>query len=783
MDWTASWIWHPPKADMDNLYVYARRTFDLADVPPGARAFVTAGSLYKLYVNGRYVGRGPNPSDPSRYYYDVHPLAKFLRPGKNVVAAVCYNYGAETKGILGQNWGRGGFLLEIRAAAEGDAEGDVLLATDGAWKVLQAPEWRQDAPVNCTLLGDYKEVYDSRAEVPGWMEASFDDAGWTAPDVLGRPPVEPYSRLVEREIPALGGERVHPVNVHWESASVTYAWRDDWEIYHEHRLVPGSPHYDGEKPVEITRTHDDFTPSLTLDFGRIVTGYPRIRVRDSGGGIVDVLYGEGLHMVRVDRFILKGGPQVLAPFNRRTFRYMKLQFPETPGRITLDAVEMSMNAYPVSHVGAFSCADPLLDRIWDVGRHTMRLSMLDHFVDCPWRERTIYGGDVYAENLIAHYAFGDPRMNRKVLRQMFAIQHEAGALPPYGPYRGCDSFYPSWSAYFGLAFVDHYLLTGDRAFLEELWPRFARLLDWAVGELERDDIYLIGDPAKGGSFEDWMRGERVSFGPWVNLPFQALLRRGAELAEELGRRDEAARFGGAAARMAAAVKEHMVGRDGLCVPHGGGARAAAPTRFDSALLLWSGLPECDAGTALAERVFSDDIRPIASPFHGLFLVEGLYGYGEDRKALDFTRRYWGSMLERGATTFWEHFDANWPPAMEPGFGTSYCHGWSAGPTYSLSAHVLGIRPLRPGFAEVLMEPRPGDLDWAKGTVPTPHGPVSVEWHRCDGGIRATVDLPEGSRGRVSLPRLNSSAETGRDEGRLGDRTCINLEPGIHNIGP
>lgn len=108
MDWTASWIWHPPKADMDNLYVYARRTFDLADVPPGARAFVTAGSLYKLYVNGRYVGRGPNPSDPSRYYYDVHPLAKFLRPGKNVVAAVCYNYGAETKGILGQNWGRGG---------------------------------------------------------------------------------------------------------------------------------------------------------------------------------------------------------------------------------------------------------------------------------------------------------------------------------------------------------------------------------------------------------------------------------------------------------------------------------------------------------------------------------------------------------------------------------------------------------------------------------------------------------------------------------------------------
>jgi len=479
VDWNAEWIWHPPTGKMDNFYLHARKAFVLDRPCPGAVVFVTAGSLYKLYVNGQLIGRGPNPSDPSRYYYDVYEVGSLLRPGANVVAATCYNYGEKAHGILGQNWGRGGFLLELRDGREGPT----LLATDGSWRVLHAPEWDQDARVNCTLLGDFKETYDSRREIPGWLDAAFDDSAWTRPEVLGKPPIEPYTRLVEREIPFLGGERVFPVNVYWESASVTYAWRDDWEVYHEQRLIPGSPRGHSGKPVEITKTHADFNPSIVLDFGRIVTGYPEISITAGAGGVVDVLYGEDLRMVRVDRFILKGGPQVLQPYNRRTFRYMKLLFVETPKRIEMDRVSIDLNTYPVEYCGSFACSDPLLTRIWEVGRYTMHLSMLDHFVDCPWRERTIYGGDVYAENLIAHYAFGDPRMNRKVLRQMFAIQYPEGALPPYGPYRGCDGFYPSWSGFFGLAFLDHYALTGDSEFLAELWPGLARLLDWAIGQM------------------------------------------------------------------------------------------------------------------------------------------------------------------------------------------------------------------------------------------------------------------------------------------------------------
>lgn len=804
MQWNAQWIWHPTLERMDNFYLYARREVELTQTPPaGACVYVTAGSLYQLYVNGKFVGRGPNPSDPSRYYYDVYDVGALLQAGRNSVAVMAYNYGAESKGVIGQNWGRGGLLLEMRGARDGAP----LLATDGSWRVVQAPEWNQSAPLNCNLYGDYKEVQDTRRAIAGWMESGFDDSAWLAPEVLGLPPIEPYTRLVEREIPPLGGEAVYPVDVHWESASVTYSWRDDWEVYHEHHLLAGSPFEKTDKPVEIRKTHDDFAPSILLDYGKIVTGYPEIVVADSpGGGVIDVLYGETLHLVRVDRFVLRGGRQVLRPFNRRTFRYMKLLFAELPGTTTLDAVHMAMNTYPVEPRGAFVCSDPLLNRIWQVGRDTIRLSMLDHFVDCPWRERTIYGGDVYNENLIAYYAFGDPRLNRKTLRQLFAIQYVEGAVPPYGPYRHeAGGFYPSWAGLTGLAYLDDYELTGDRDFIEELWPQFVRLLDWAAGEIARNTPHLIGRPEKGGPYAVWQAAEKTHYGAWDNFPFVLLLQRSAALATTLGHADVAERCTRAAEMQAQAIRTHLIDENGMCAPwprparldvaipderRGGASRIAGGPSYsqgEGAYLLWSGVLNRADGKGVAEAISSPGVTPLDTPFYGLLMAEGLFGYGEDQRALDFLRAYYGDLLARGATTFWEHFSTTWPAGLSIGFGGSLNHGWSAGPTYSLPAHVLGVTPATPGFARVRVEPRPGDLTWAEGRVPTPRGDVEARWTRNASEFRLALCLPAGCEGAtVLLPqmtprprvRVNGQEVTPGTDGR---RLTVEVGPGGHEV--
>jgi hypothetical protein len=762
MDWNASWIWHPPTGNDDNFFLYARREVTFDKVPAEAMLRVTAGSLYKLYINGAYVGRGPNPSDPSRYYYDVYRVSSLLKPGVNVFAAECYTYGPKAHGVLGQNWGRGGLLFELRSPG---TDGQAILVSDDRWRVLQPTAWDQSAQVNCNLLGDYKETYDSRAEVQGWMQAGFDDLAWKKPDVLGKPPLEPWTMLVEREIPFLRGDRVFPVNVSWESASVTYSWRDDWEVYHEQRLAPTSPHRssrDLEKNALIKKTHADFNPAVILDFGRDVTGYPEIHIANSKGGAIDVLYGEALHFTRVDRFILRGGPQKLQPYNRRTFRYMKLLFTDTPDVVELSEVSMEMCTYPVNtHAGSFSCSDDQLNRIWEAGAYTMRMSMLDHFVDCPWRERTLYGGDLYAENLFASYAFGDAAMNRKCLRQMFNIQYPQGALPPYGPYRGCDGFYPSWTAFFGLGFTDHYRLTADRAFLDELWPAFEKLIEWAISETKRNQYGLMGDPAKGGRFDEWMKGERVRFTPWQSFPFQKLFADAAPLAALRGNQAQAKRWADAAAAMSEGLQKHLIDPSTHTVnPLGEDAtRRHHSGQYDTSLALWCGILDQAQGLATCRALFAPTTSRINAPFHGLFVTEGLFAYGEDTAAVDFMRSYWGAMLRLNEHTYFDNFSLDWPAGSVVDRGTSLCHGWACGPLHSLPANVLGVRPAEPGFAKVLVAPQPGGLSWANGVVPTVRGPVSVNWQASLERFRLEVELPEKSGGRVSLPPFRGRPRT------------------------
>ena len=99
------------------------------------------------------------------------------------------------------------------------------------------------------------------------------------------------------------------------------------------------------------------------------------------------------------------------------------------------------------------------------------------------------------------------------------------------------------------------------------------------------------------------------------------------------------------------------------------------------------------------------------------------------------------MLDAGATTWWEL----WNP------DGSWCHGWSAGPTYLLTTHILGVQPTAPGWRSFEVRPQPCGLEWAQGTVPTPLGDVAVEWRVEDGRCKTVVRAPVGAKYRVIEP--------------------------------
>ena len=118
----------------------------------------------------------------------------------------------------------------------------------------------------------------------------------------------------------------------------------------------------------------------------------------------------------------------------------------------------------------------------------------------------------------------------------------------------------------------------------------------------------------------------------------------------------------------------------------------------------------------------------AEPFFRYVLHDGLARAGRADLIADLCRD-WRVFLDSGETT--------WPECW---VGGTRCHGWSSTPTRDLIVHTLGISPAEPGYAAVRVQPALGGLEWARATVPTPHGPITVE-ARVDGTLEVDSPVP------------------------------------------
>ena len=167
---------------------------------------------------------------------------------------------------------------------------------------------------------------------------------------------------------------------------------------------------------------------------------------------------------------------------------------------------------------------------------------------------------------------------------------------------------------------------------------------------------------------------------------------------------------------------------------------------------------------LASREHVRNIVPVVK--------EALATAGLIRPALSELLRIWGGMVRHGATTFWECFDPAWSNAADlhgalhttgasQGYGghrISLCHGWAAGPAAWLPRWILGVKPLAQGFSEVTIAPRLGDLVEAQGTIPTPHGELTVSATKAGKEISVSAALPPGVTG--ILPGRRTRLEPG-----------------------
>jgi len=145
-----------------------------------------------------------------------------------------------------------------------------------------------------------------------------------------------------------------------------------------------------------------------------------------------------------------------------------------------------------------------------------------------------------------------------------------------------------------------------------------------------------------------------------------------------------------------------------------------------------------------------------SPYCIGWEIEAHFKIGQDKDALDLTRRCFGNMVKKGPGTFWEHIHYSGKSGYELALAgkriRSACHRWSGKIGAVLSKYILGIKAAEPGFKKVSIIPYIGDLSWAQGQITTNYGEIKVCWEKTLKSFAEDISIPQCCKGLFALPK-------------------------------
>ncbi len=796
---SASWIWSaegshaapPPEAATPSHYQvrYFRRPFAVAD--PAAAALtvhVSGDSRYLFFCNGALLGRGPAKGDVNHHFYETFDLGPHLRRGRNVLAALVLDQSrvAHRPALLGPPCSvmtyTGGFVLEgaLRTPA-GEALED--LRTDASWRVAvdTAHRFQNEHTTFEGYLG-YFEHRVSRLIPAGWNTPEFDDAAWPAAHVLfkaerwenRRDPASPYG-LMPRLVPMLEeGAPAAFADAFLEGGAAVPA---DWQAL----LAEGRPL---TLPPQATVT-------LVLDAGALTTAFPQLAVTGGAGSHVRLTYAEALRLPWdtpgaqllgkqqslanlashfadetrgwtfdrrgqvtgwSDRWEPAGGEETFEPLHWRAFRYIGLQLQVGAAPLTLRAVRHRFTAYPYRVAATFRSSDPALDRIWDVGLHTMRMCAHETFEDCPHYEQMQYAGDTMITSQLGLLTTGDGRLSRQALYHFDWSRLSDGLTQARYPSRLVQVI-PAWSLHWITTLKDYFYCTGDRATVQDLLPGVRAVLDWYRRHTDADGL-----PARlpFWNITDWCpwwpRGvvPGADTGPTCIHAAQYInaLDEAAVLAGHLGGAAEAAALTAEADTLRRVAHARFWSEaEGLYFDRPGGPELS---QYGNAWAIVAGLAGERERPILLRRFPHD---PQLAPGSFFWWHTGFAALAKCGRADDLTRHLgpWHESVGYGLSTFVE----------ENSYWRSLCHAWSAHPVLEFQQRILGVTPAEPGFARLRVQPHCCGLTHAAGSVCTPHGLVEVAWRVADGQLHFTLTLPTELPATIVAPDGRTHEFTGR----------------------
>lgn len=536
---------------------------------------------------------------------------------------------------------------------------------------------------------------------------------------------------------------------------------------------------------------------MLIDFREEVVGGLEVKLSCAADTHVEIIYEEepdgamrrepyvcSWYKQVKDEYELTAGEHTLISRGRRGFRYIGL-FARSEQNVRLISAEGVCGGWPVEERGSFRCSDEKLNRIWDMSAATARACMQDFYEDGVKRDGLLWIGDFRIAFMAGWAAFGKGELARRSLMMIRDSQYATGAIPACCADGGGQqhdredgiSYMPGIPKNLGgwvilnyladyICAIDEYILrTGDMSILPETLDsaeRTARCMmkltdldapgQWWIDEYENKkdadgQRYTIHHDCKN------MPNMNIGSKGGVLCEMLAAMKALICLAERAGNDALLAWAEETTAKLDSHIETHY--REAMFGQYTDLVRQKAPqvSQHVTMRAILAGKEDPKGAERMARMLLPN------MSFALVWRVEALMKAGRVHDALRDIRAAWGKMLDRDSITCWERLDVpemndtHWFDA--PG---SYCHGWGAGPAWQLPDWILGVRPVKDGYEEIVVQPNLDALDWAEANVPTPDGEIFARAEKMGSGMRLMLDIPADVK-KCTVKGPNGECET------------------------
>ena len=629
---SAKWIWVEQESKPDT-YGEFYGTFDWEQGE--VHCLLSCDSDYTLFVNGQYVAS--NQYGDYEWYkaYDTVDITGYLKQGKNVLAIVVWYFGVNTQRYLK---GKAGLIFEVQS------QGAVLLASGERTYARYSKTYKQGSQKQITSQLGLRFSYDATQE-DGWTTLGKDFALATV--------VEKNVCLIERPIKKL--QLLEP--------------------------IPGMP----------ILTEDS---RYVLDLGRETLGLITLKFSSPIQQNVRVAWGEDLQNGHVRRSIgnrdfsvdytAKAGYNEYTNYMLRVgCRYLEI---DTEAPIEIECIGLIPQVYPIQDK-QIRLANELDQRIYDACVNSLKLCMMEHYVDTPWREQCLYVYDSRNQALCGYQVFekGNAEYVRANLKLISQDRREDGLLAICYPC-GMDLTIPSFSLYYFMQVNEYLKHTGDITLAKEVYGKLISVLN-AFIENRKEGLVLRFTGANHWNFYDWsphldgalLEEEKTIPDLMVNLLFILALQNLKEIDEALG---NSFAYEALLKESEQCTKRAFFDeKTGLYALTVGGDEYTA---LGNALAILARLTSQAESEYICEKIVGNGLLDCSLSMK-IFKYDALLSTDKAKYQawiVDEIRREYGKMVEQGDTV-WETIDG----ASAFGNAGSLCHGWSAVPILYLKERV------------------------------------------------------------------------------------------------